>query len=60
MNSVINKFFLIGYEFMSVMYLKQPRFTNNVCMSFTKTWKTYGKFEETKDSWYSYQMNEIK
>ena len=50
MNSVINKFFLIDNEFMSVIHLKQPRFTNNVFMSFTKIQKTYGKFEETKDS----------
>ena len=47
MNEIINKFLLVGDEFMPEMYLKQPGFTYSVCGSFTKNKERIEKFMQT-------------
>ena len=36
MNDIINKFLLVGDEFMPEMHLRQPGFTYSACRLFTK------------------------
>ena len=52
MNEIINKFLLVGDNFMPEMHLKQPGFTYSVCRPFTKNKDRIQKFEETGDSRY--------
>ena len=45
MNETVNKFLFAGDKFMTEMHLKQPGFTYNACVLFTKkqrkNWKIY-------------------
>ena len=50
MNDIINKFLLAGDKFMPKMHLKQPRFTDSACGSFTKNKERIQKFKETGNS----------
>ena len=36
MNQIINKFLLVGDEFMPEMHLRQPRFVYSACGPFTR------------------------
>ena len=36
MNEIVNKFLLVGDEFMPETHLKQPGFTYSACGTFTK------------------------
>ena len=47
MNGNINKFLLTGDKFMSELHLKQPRFTCNTCVPFTKYHERIQQFRET-------------
>ena len=38
-NEIINKFLLVGDQFMPEMHLRQPGFTYSACNPFTKTSK---------------------
>ena len=58
MNDIINKFLLVGDEFMPEMHLRQPGFTYNASGPFTKTKKGIQKFKQTGDSRYIYR-NEL-
>ena len=37
MNDIINKFLLVGDNFLPEMHLRQPEFTYSACGPFTKT-----------------------
>ena len=52
MNQIVNKFLLVGDEFMPEMHLKQPGFTYSACRLFTKNKKRTQKFKETGDTRY--------
>ena len=41
MNDRVNKFLLPGYRLMPEMYLRQLKFTNSACGTFTKTMKEF-------------------
>ena len=47
MNKIINKCSLTGEKFMQELHLKQPRFTQNPCGTFTKHWERIQKIRET-------------
>ena len=51
-------FFVAGDNFMSEMYLRQPRFIYNVCRPFNKNKKRIQFFKETEESRHIYQ-NEL-
>ena len=51
MNEIVNKFLLVGDNFLPEMHLKQPGFTYSVCGPLTKKNKErMQKFKETGDS----------
>ena len=58
MNDIINKFLLIGDNFMPEMHLRQPVFTHSACGPFTKNKESIQKFKQTGDSRYIYK-NEL-
>ena len=60
MNEIINKFLLVGDEFMPEMYLKQPGFTYSACGSLTKNKERIEKFMQTGYTGFIYRMNLIK
>ena len=57
-NEIVNKFFLVEYEFMPEMYLRQPGFTYSASRPFTKNKKRIKRFKESGDWRYIYQ-NEV-
>ena len=57
-NEIVNKFFLVEYEFMPEMYLRQPGFTYSASRPFTKNKKRIKRFKESGDWIYIYQ-NEV-
>ena len=57
-NEIVNKFFLVEYEFMPEMYLRQPGFTYSANRPFTKNKKRIKRFKESGDWIYIYQ-NEV-
>ena len=58
MNKVVNKFLLVGYNFMPKLHLRQLRFTYSASGAFTKHRKTIEKFREAGDFNYIYK-NEL-
>ena len=58
MNNVINKFLLLGDNFMPEIHLRQPQFTYSAYGPFTKHEERIQKFKETGDTNYIY-MNEL-
>ena len=54
---MINKFLLTGDKFIPEMHLKQSRFTDSACGSFTKNKKITQTFKETGGSSYTYKRN---
>ena len=48
-NEIVNKFFLVEYEFMPEMYLRQPGFTYSASRPFTKNKKRIKRFKESGD-----------
>ena len=55
MNEIVNKFLLVGDNFMPEMHLKQPRFTYSDCGPFTKNKEKIQKFKQTGDTNYIYK-----
>ena len=47
MNQIVNKFLLLGDEFMSEMHLKQNGFTYSSCSPFTKNKERIERFMQT-------------
>ena len=60
MNKIVNKFLLAGDTFIPEMHLRQPVFTYSSCGPFIKNKRRMKKFEETRDSWYTYQNKLVK
>ena len=58
MNDIVNKFLLIGDEFMPEMHLRQPGFTYSACGPFTKNKERIQKLKGTGDTKYIYR-NEL-
>ena len=58
MNEIINKFLLVGDEFMPEMHLKQPDFTYSACGPFTKNKERIEKFMQTGNTDFIYK-NEL-
>ena len=56
MNEIINKFLLVGDQFMPEMHLKQPGFTYSACGSFTKNKKRIEKFMQTGNTDFIYKI----
>ena len=50
MNEIVNKFLFVGDKFMSVMHLRQPRFTK----------KAYGPLTKNKDEFKNLKKQEIQ
>ena len=55
MNEIANKFLLAGDKFMPEMHLKQLRFTNSTCGSFTKNKERIEKFMATGNTDFIYR-----
>ena len=47
MNEILNKFLLAGDTFMPELHLKQPRFTYNACVLFTRKKERIEHFLQT-------------
>ena len=47
MNEIINKFLLVGDEFMSEIHLRQPRFVYSTCGPFTRHKERIKEFKRT-------------
>ena len=60
MNEIVNKFLLVGDEFMPEMHLKQPGFTYSVCGTFTKNKERIEKFMQTGIQTLFIKMNLIR
>ena len=58
MNSLINKFLLVGDKFMPEIHLRQPQFTYSACGPFTRHEERIQKFKETGDTNYVFK-NEL-
>ena len=58
MNNIIDKFLLVGDNFMPEMHLRQPGFTYGASGPFTKNRERIKKFKQTGDSIYIYR-NEL-
>ena len=58
MNDIVNKFLLVGDQFLPELHLRQPGFTYSACGLFTKNKERIQKFKETEDTKYIYR-NEI-
>ena len=57
-NKTVNKFLLAGDTFMPKLHLRQPRFTNSACRSFSKHRDRIQKFKENGNLKHLYR-NEI-
>ena len=55
MNSIVNKFLLVGDKFMSEMHLEQHGFTYSACGPFIKTEERIAKFKDTGDPSHIYK-----
>ena len=55
MNSIINKFLLVGDRFMPEMHLRQPQFVYSACGSFTRHKERIKKLKQTGDTGYIYR-----
>ena len=58
MNEVVNKFLLVGDQFMSELHLKRPGFTYSACGPFTRNKKRIEKFTQTGNTNFIYR-NEL-
>ena len=58
MNETVNKFLLVGDEFMPEMHLKQPGFTYSACGLFTKNKGRIEKFMQAGNT-YFIRRNEL-
>ena len=58
MNNIINKFLLVGDNFMPEMHLRESQFTYSTCGPFTKHKQRIQKFKETGNTNYIYK-NEL-
>ena len=57
-NEIINKFFLLGDQFMPEMHLQQPGFTYSACGPFRKNKEGIEKFMKTENKDFIYK-NEL-
>ena len=57
-NEIINKFFLLGDQFMPEMHLQQPGFTYSACGPFRKNKERIEKFMKTENKDFIYK-NEL-
>ena len=57
MNEIVNKFLLIGDEFIPEMHLKQLRFTCIACSLITKNKERIEKFMQTGNTDYIYKSH---
>ena len=55
MNETVNKFLLVGDEFMPEMHLKQPGFTYSACGPFTRNKERIEKFMQTGNTDFIYR-----
>ena len=55
MNESLNRFLLVGDNFMPEMHLRQPGFAYSACGPFTTNKERIQKFKETGDLRYIYQ-----
>ena len=55
MNEIVNKFLLMGDQFMPELHLKQPRFTYSACGPFTKNKERIKKFMQTGNTNFIYK-----
>ena len=55
MNETVNKFLLVGDQFIPQMHLKEHGFTYSACVPFTKNKERIQKSEETGDTKYIYR-----
>ena len=60
MNEIINTFLLAGDKFMPEMHLRQPGFTYNACVPFTRTKKRIKKFMQSGNTDFFTKVNLIK
>ena len=60
MNEIVNKFLLVGNEFMPEMHLKQPGFTDSACGLFTKNKERIEKFMQTGNTNFIYKNEHYK
>ena len=58
MNEILNRFLLVGDNFMPEIHLKQPSFTYNACVPFTKSIERIEKFMQTGNTNFIYK-NEL-
>ena len=58
MNKTVNNLLKAGDKFMPELHLRQPRFTNSACRSFSKHRDRIQKFKETGNLKHRYR-NEI-
>ena len=55
MNKIVKNFLLAGDKRMPEMHLKQPRFSDSACGTFTKSKEGIQKFREIGDRNYIYK-----
>ena len=55
MNEIVNEFLLARDKFMPEMHLKQPGFTDSVCVPFTKNKERIQNFMQTGNTNYIYK-----
>ena len=55
MKEIVNKFLLVGINFMHETHSRYRRFTCSACKSFTKNKERIQKFKETGNPRYFYQ-----
>ena len=55
LNEVVNKFLLVGDQFMSELHLKQPGFTYSACGPFTRNKERIEKFTQTRNTNFIYR-----
>ena len=48
-NEIVNRFLLVGDQFMPEMHLRQPGFTYSACGPFTKNKERIKNFKEKRD-----------
>ena len=58
MNEIVNKFLLVGDEFVPEMHLKQPGFTYSACGPFNENEERIEKFMQTGNTDFIYR-NEL-
>ena len=54
-NEIVNRFLLVGDEFMSEVHLKQPRCTYSACGQFTKNKERIEKFMQIENTDFNLQ-----